>query len=141
VKAWSDVYAIDANVLLRYLVRDNEDQWVKADALIRGMADGKPQLLCDPVTLAEVVWVLKSFYKLDKHQIRDGLEPIVASAFFLIPNKDLYLHALEIYGEIGDFGDACACALALDSCEGRLLSFDKKLSRVPGLERLEELRA
>lgn len=139
MKALSDTYAVDANILLRYFMRDIEDQWAKADSLIREMAAGRLKLLCDAVTLAEVVWVLKSFYKLDRRQISEGLEPIVSSGSFHMPNKDLYVRALQIYAEIGDFGDACACAAALTHCDGQLLSFDKRLSSVPGVERLEEL--
>jgi hypothetical protein len=37
---------------------------------------------------------------------------------------------------VRDFGDACACAAALQRCEGRLVSFDRKLSGVDGISRL-----
>ena len=37
-----------------------------------------------------------------------------------------------------DFGDACACAAAMEKCEGRLLSLDRDLSKVPDIQRTEE---
>ena len=136
----SRLYGVDANILVRYLTRDNEDYWKKADAIIEAMDDGRLELLCDPVNLAEIVFVLGSTCGLERKQIHYLLDPVIKAKGFRIPNKDVYIRAMELYGDsVPHFGDACACALALDTCEGRLFSFDKKLPRVPGLERLEEL--
>ncbi len=55
--------AIDTNVLLRYLLWDDEAQSVKADRLINGSA---PVLITD-VVLTETLWTLKGKkYKVDK---------------------------------------------------------------------------
>ena len=140
MKALTRVYTVDANVILRYLLRDDEALWQKAYAAIRAVNEGSVKLVCDPVILAEVVFVLGSIYRLTRQRIYELLGPLVKAEGFLIPNKDLYIRALELYGNsVSHFGDACACAMALDTSEGRLLSFDKKISNVPGVERLEEL--
>lgn len=137
----SKLHAIDANVLIRYLTRDDEDLWKKADAIIAAMDDGLVELLCNPVTLAEVVFVLGSkTFGLSREEVYRLLDPLVRSRGFRIPNKHLYMRALELYGtSVPHFGDACACALALTECEGRLISFDRKLSGIAGVERVEEL--
>ena len=136
----SRLYSVDANVLIRYLTRDDERLWKKADTIIEAMDEGKIELLCDPVTLAEIVFVLGSPCGLDRKQIHQLLDPVIKAKGFRIPNKDIYVRAMELYGDrVPHFGDACACALALSECEGRLLSFDKKLSNVPGVERVEGL--
>jgi predicted nucleic-acid-binding protein len=58
--------AIDTNVLLRYLLCDDEEQSVKADKLINGTT---PVLITD-VVLTETLWTLKGKkYKLDKASI------------------------------------------------------------------------
>lgn len=140
MKASISAYAIDANVILRYLLHDIEDQWARADALMREMEDGKVRVICDSVILAEVVWTLKSFYKLDPLVISQTLVPLISNKSFYIFDKDHYIHALELYGaSTRDWGDACACAAALEQCEGRLLSFDKQLSKVDGIQRLESI--
>ena len=46
--------AIDSNVVLCYLLRDNIEQWEKATSLI----DSDQPLGLTPVTLAEVAWTL-----------------------------------------------------------------------------------
>jgi predicted nucleic-acid-binding protein len=68
------------------------------------------------------------------------LEPIVNLDGFVITDKDRYIRALDLFAtSVPHFGDACACAAALEECEGRVLSFDKKLAGVEGVRRSEEL--
>jgi predicted nucleic-acid-binding protein len=135
-----DVYSIDANVIVRFLMGDDPKLSPKASGILKGVETGKTVVTCDPVNLAEVVWVLNSFYGLSNKQIADGLEPIIGAPGFLMPDKDRYITALKLFSEATPhFGDACACAAALQECEGRLYSFDIKLSKVKGIERRESL--
>ena len=130
--------AIDANVILRYLVGNHEELSPRAKTIIESVEDGHLVVWCEPVTLAEVVWVLTSFYNRERAEIGSRLSSIVKLEGFRVAHKALYLRALELYaGPVADFGDACACAAALQHCEGRLLSFDQALSRVEGITRAE----
>jgi predicted nucleic-acid-binding protein len=67
------VIAIDTNVLLRYLLRDDAEQAAKADRLI---VDDHPVLVTD-VVLAEALWTLKGpkyqASKDDLLRVMDGL--------------------------------------------------------------------
>jgi len=133
-------HVIDANVILRYLLGEPADQAAKAGEIMAALEDGEITVHCDPVTLAEVVWVLSSFYKLPPAEIYAGLSPIVKTEGFEIPEKEVYVLALELFARgVAHFGDACACAAALLKCEGRLFSFDRDLSRVEGITRTESL--
>jgi predicted nucleic-acid-binding protein len=138
VKPIVDICSIDANVIVRFLVGDDLKLSGKASDILRRVESGKTVVTCDPVNLAEVVWVLGSFYGLSNKQISEGLEPLLGAEGFLIPNKNRYIEALRLFSEtIPHFGDACACAAALQDCEGRIYSFDAKLSKVKGIDRLE----
>jgi predicted nucleic-acid-binding protein len=138
VRDVTERYAIDANVILRYLTRDVEEQYQKAACIMEAVQDDMIQVFCEPVTLAEVVWVLGRLYGLSRQQIYEGLAPVIATRAFQMPNKARYIRALELHSTtIPHFGDACACAAALETCEGRLFSFDKALSGIDGIERLE----
>lgn len=93
-----------------------------------------------PVTLAEVVFVLQSFYGRPWKEVAAILLPLVSLPGFVMRNKDRYLHAVRLFGDcVTHFGDACACACAMEGCAGRLYSFDRKLSKVAGVERQETL--
>ena len=131
-------YAVDANVLLRFVLGDHAELSAKAEAVFAAAEAGDVVLACDPVNLAEAVWVLSSHYKASCGEIAEALLPLVKMTGFQVPEKDRYVRALELYGQgaLG-FGDACACATAEETSEGRLVSFDRALSRVPGIQRVE----
>lgn len=130
--------AIDANVIVRYIVGDAPDHARKAADVFGAMARGEVVLTCDPVNLAEVFWVLSSFYEVPAGEITEELVPILQHEAFVVPDKQRYLRALQLCADESlDFTDACACATALEECEGRLISFDRRLSRVPGVLRTE----
>ena len=134
----TEVYSIDANVILRYVLEDDPRLFAKARDILGRVEAGHTVVTCDPVNLAEVIWVLKSFYRLTNEQICEGLEPILNPDGFLMPDKERYLFALRLFaGGVRSFGDACACAAALRDCDGRLYSFDSKLSNVQGIARSE----
>jgi predicted nucleic-acid-binding protein len=133
-------YAIDTNVIIRFLTHDHEEHWAKAHALMKQMTEGKIVLVCDPVVLGEVVWVLKSFYKLAAEEVCGLVKPIVMAEGLHIPDKHRYLKALALYGvSTSDFGDACLCAAALEHCEGRVLSFDRGIPTVEGISRTDSV--
>ena len=130
---------VDANVILRYLLEDIPAQADAAEAMFEGIHSEETRVWCDPVTLAEVVHALTRGYKLEPAHIVKSLWSIVIAPGFLIPNKVLYLRALRLFAtSVSRFGDACACAAAMEQTEGRLYSFDKKIPKVEGITRLEE---
>ena len=136
------VHAVDANVILRHVLGDDRELSAKAGAVFAAMEAGEVVLECDPVNLAEAVWVLASHYKAERRDIAEALSPLLKAANFRMPDKERYMLALDLYGQgLARFGDACACATALAACEGRLVSFDRKLSRLPGIRRTEKLGA
>jgi predicted nucleic-acid-binding protein len=134
----SELHSIDANVILRYVMHDDPKLFAKAYAILRAVQSGQTVVTCDPVNLADAIWMLSRDYKLSNQQICDGLEPIFQSEGFLMPDKERYLLAFRLFKEgLKSFGDACICAAALQDCEGRLFSFDVDLSKVPGVTRSE----
>jgi predicted nucleic acid-binding protein len=135
-------YALDANVIVRFVLRDHPELSAKARAVFRAMQAGKVSLVCDPVNLAEAVWVLWRHYGVPSEDIAGALLPLVSKSGFQLADKERYVRALELYGQgLLRFGDACACATAEMAAQGRLVSFDRALSRVPGIERTEVVGA
>jgi len=70
--------AIDTNVLLRYLLGDDEPQAVKAAMLITG----KELVLITDVLLVETIWTLKG----KKYQLKKSELAAVIQALFKEPN-------------------------------------------------------
>lgn len=130
----ADLYAVDANVILRYLLDDDPKLAPRARRIMAAVEAGRVRVHCDPVNLAEVIWVLGSYYNLPPADIAAGLLPVLHAEGFVVPDKPRYLRALALYGSgVHHFGDACAWAAAEADCQGRLFSFDKALARRSGL--------
>jgi len=132
-------YALDTNVIVRYVLGESEPNFPQAKQIMDAIEDGVIVAELDPVILGEVIWVLKSFYKVTTEEILEGVIPIVQSEHIDMVEKDRYLTALKLYGGIKHFGDACVCTLAMESSDGKVLSFDRKLSKVAGIRRVGSL--
>lgn len=138
MRASVESYALDANIILRFILHDHEEFWAKAREIMQAASEGLIVVRCDPVIVSEVVFVLSSNYRTPRKRIAASLELVLKPESTVLPNKQRYLHALRIYAETNaHFGDACACAAALEDCEGQLFSFDRELSKIEGIHRSE----
>jgi len=111
---------IDANVILRHLLRDVEEQSAQARIIIAGGAYTTTEVL------AEVVYVLQGVYKIPRDKIQVALTALLGEV--LTDHADVVVKALEIYASKNlDFVDcvliARACVLGDD-----VFTFDKKLN-------------
>ncbi|MBD77509.1 MAG: PIN domain nuclease [Crocinitomicaceae bacterium] len=89
--------AIDTNILLRYLLQDDEAQASKATKLILGDQD----VLVTDVVLIETIWTLKGKrYNLSKDQIVNVLH-----ALFAEPNLT-FEDGQAVWGALKDFMNA-----------------------------------
>ncbi len=70
---------LDTNVLVRFLVRDDEEQFERARKLIRRQAqDGQPVRI-SLLVLLETEWVLRSRYKLKKGDILSAFSDLLSA--------------------------------------------------------------
>ena len=118
---------VDTNLIISFLTQDNPKLAAKAEAIFK-KAD-KNQLELPAFILMEIVWVLISFYELDKVEVIEKLEAMLAFDKFKLKRKVLR-KAIEFYkNEAISFVDAYL--LAQGHVEGKpVMSFDK---RVDGL--------
>jgi len=71
---------VDTNVLVRFLVKDDQAQFEKARKLIgRAAASGEP-VLVSMLVLLETEWVLRSRYEFPKSQIVGALSALLETA-------------------------------------------------------------
>ena len=87
---------IDTNVLVRFLVRDDEGQFERARRLIKREVGSEEDVFVSLLVLVETEWVLRSRYSLQKTEIREAIsglldatevqfedEPAVEEALFI----------------------------------------------------------
>ena len=126
------VKVIDANLILRYLLGDPEAGRVEK------LLKSKVKLLLSDVILAEIVWVLDSYYKWDRSKIVESLISLVRLTS-IVCNKFLLSETLAILGnqKSFDFADAYSVALMKISKIKDIYSFDKDFDEIAGVNRLE----
>ena len=79
--------ALDANVILRYLVGDNPEQETAARALLDGLTPGNPGFICREVVI-EVAWVLERSYSFTRTRIAEAVMELTASDSLIVENSD-----------------------------------------------------
>ncbi len=129
---------IDANVILRYITKDPPAMAEAALKIFDEARSGKILLSIIPITVAEVVWVLESFYEHPKQQIAETITHFLMCEGLEVEGLDLLIGALDLYHEKNlDFADAVLATRALQRGPKVIYSFDRHLNRVDGLKRLE----
>lgn len=109
-------YLLDTNVLLRFLLNDHEDHSPLAADIFRQAVTGKCVLILTDVAIAEAVWVLTSFYKIDRRNTADKLVKVINSTGIKCPNREQMLDALSRFKATNcDFFDCYLAAMASDS--------------------------
>lgn len=125
---------VDANVILRYLTKDPPEMAEAALKTFRDAKNGKVFLLVTNLTVAEVVWVLESFYRYSKNQIAETLTEFLLCDGLEVESLDLLIEALALYQEKNlDFADAFLAVTALQKGTPTIYSFDAHLNRIDGI--------
>lgn len=122
------VFILDTNVLLRFLVADNQKQFIQAKDLLRQAENGKIQLIVEPVVIAETCFVLEHYYKKSLDQIAETMQVFLSVDWLLIEHKIALRGLWEFYVQRMHFVDSYLLAMA--KFEGiATFSFDQKLSK------------
>ena len=124
--------ALDTNVLVRLIVRDDADQVARAEAFT------EPGAWVSLLVLAETVWVLQSVYGLDHGRIATVVDMLLDHDRLTLQDEDMVRRAHAVFrGEptVG-FADCLIVEAARKAGHRPVGTFDHRLSRVDGTERL-----
>ena len=128
--------AVDTNVLVRYLVRDDRRQAEAARALLQSVTVAKPAFACREVVV-ELVWVLERAYGYCRERIATILEELVATEGLVVETADDVASAAYRYrGGGAGFSDLMVLAAAKRMGAVPLYTFDRKAARLDGVELL-----
>ena len=111
--------AIDTNIVVRFVTRDDPDQFARARALLASTVCYVP----DTVVL-ETGWVLESIYGFSRDEVVRGLTAFLGLDNVWVQDAERLQQALGWYVEGMDFADA----LHLAHCDHleRLKTFDQR---------------
>lgn len=127
---------VDANVILRFLTGDPPDMADRAAALFGAVERGELRLIVETIVLAEVVWVLQSFYHYRPTEIAPVVREFLLQDGVEAEDKAVLLQALSLYEVKNvDFADALVAARMQERGITEIFSFDEHFDRLPGVRR------
>jgi predicted nucleic-acid-binding protein len=127
--------AIDTNVLLRYVLRDDEGQFARASAFFGTRTTQDPAFV-SLIVLAEFVWALRQRYRYSRADVRSLVETLLETAEIVFEDETA-LSLVVSQAERGDLADHlisyCARRAGCDST----VTFDTEAARrIPPMELL-----
>ena len=129
---------VDTNVIIRFLTNDIPQKADACEEVFKKAVEKKEIIFTTDTVIAEIVWVLESFYELQKEEIQSKVEKILNTPNLVCPNKDLILRALALYREKNiDYIDAYNALILKEKGVDELYSYDKDYDRIDWLTRLE----
>jgi len=125
--------ALDTNVLIRYIVRDDSAQLAAARRLIRKCVSEQHALFVPVTVTLELEWVLRSSFGYDKLETIRVLSDLFSAAELSFESEQALEVALELHRRsAADFADCLHIALAAQAGEQPLWTFDKSAAKVGG---------
>lgn len=124
--------AVDTNLLVRLLVRDDKAQ---VDAVERFVESGA---WVSVLVLAETVWVLDAVYERTAAQIAAAIDLLLDHKQLTLQDPDAVASALRHYREQPSLGFSDCLLLEMARKAGHLPlgTFDRRLARLAGAKRL-----
>jgi predicted nucleic-acid-binding protein len=124
---------IDTNVLVRFLVRDEEAQFEKARKLIKREVAAGSSVLVNQLVLLETEWVLRSRYSLAKNLIIQAISGLLDASDVRFEDEPAVEEALFIWKDsAADFADCLIGAKNRRLGCRATATFDMKASKLPG---------
>ena len=125
---------IDTNVLVRFLVRDDEAQFEKARKLIKREVAAGRRVFVSQLVLLETEWLLRSRYRLPKTEIIVAISGLLNATDVQFEDEPAIEEALFVWKDnAADFADCligarnrrlgCRVTATFDAKASKLLGF------------------
>ena len=118
--------AIDTNVLVRLIVKDDDVQAKKALNYVKKHGE----VFISAVVLCETTWVFESCYDIKKRELINIIEKILTTTQLTVEYPEAIWLALNEYKRINtDFSDCLIGAIAKHHKCHEVVTFDKKAAK------------
>ncbi len=122
---------VDTNYFLRFILRDNENQYQIARELFESAILGKTKLFTSTVVFFEICWVLSTFYQKKKKEYLDILSDILKMNFIELDERELLIEVLAINKNHNlSLEDCYNIVFAKNNQAVSFATFDKKLLKL-----------
>jgi predicted nucleic-acid-binding protein len=124
--------AVDTNILVRLLTRDNVEQAEAADRFIEKGA------WVPILAVAETAWALRTWYKRNAAEVASAVDLLLKHKHLVLQDSDTVASALSLFRSRPSLGFSDCLMLHLARKAGHLPmgTFDRALGRVEGAHKL-----
>lgn len=124
---------VDTNILVRFLVRDDEAQFEKARKLIKREVAAGRRVFVSHLVLLETEWVLRSRYSLPKSLIIETISGLLDTTDVRFEDESAIEEALFAWKDAAaDFADCLIGAKNRRLGCRATVTFDVKAAKLPG---------
>lgn len=129
--------ALDTNVLVRFLMNDDEAQAQQVYRLFKTAEAQQEPLLVPLLVVLELFWVLESAYRLSRGEILEVMDDLLLMPILVFENRVALHHFLAEARNINtDLSDLLIAHSAQAAGAEEVLTFDRKALRSPLFKRL-----
>jgi predicted nucleic-acid-binding protein len=129
--------ALDTNVLVRYLVNDDQAQFALVKKLVTQVLQAGGTLYVSITVILELEWVLRSNFDKTKQEVIEAITALLSAAELSFASESAVEEALHLYkNHSADFADCVHIALSQVARESPLWTFDKAAGKVLGAKLL-----
>lgn len=127
---------IDTNVLLRFIVCDDEAQAVIAARTLESLTSEAPGFVCRE-SILEIAWTLRRAYRFTRQQTAEVLLDLAQGQNLIVEERDVLLRAIERYAAGGpELADILIEAAGRRAGSREMVTFDKRAAQLDGVRLL-----
>lgn len=129
---------IDTNILVRFLVGDDELQAQKVYNIFKMVESGRNELFVPLLVILELVWVLETVYEIERNEILDSISELLLMPILKFEHQSvLQQFTRSAHGNSYDLSDLLIAYSANGQGCKSVITFDRKASKHPFFELAE----
>jgi predicted nucleic acid-binding protein len=135
----SDQTFVDANVLVYHLVQQDHEHGPPSSRLLARLRAGAEEAFLSSTAVFECIFICDRNYGIPRPDLANAIIEILSFRGLSTDHPEALVDALRFWGTQGplSFADCFHLALAKQLGMKRIYSFDQKMNRYPGVERIE----
>lgn len=128
---------VDTNVLVRFFLGEPEEHASAAAYLFEKSDKGEVRLILDQLVVAETIFVLSSFYKVDRPEVAEAMKRLLGSRGIECSKKVEILRALSHFVNSRVHWVDCYLAALSENEQKPVISFDRDFDKLSGATRVD----
>ena len=124
---------LDTNVLVRFIMQDDDIHSPKANTLIEALEPDNPGFIT-LLSIIELNWILSACYALKREQVAQAILSIMRCKVFIVERADQVLRALRVFNKgKADFADCLIERIASSAGCSQTMTFDTGSAKHAGM--------